>query len=144
MRARGSYLFILLGILLILAWILIFINFNVLEEKEYAVKFEVGGTPGFDLNSSALTFGRLPAGSSSTRSVLIQNDYDTRVFVSLFSSKSVSKMLVISENDFFLEPQESKAISFFVYASPNASLGEYNGQVKIRISRYGGLMDGKH
>jgi len=134
---------ILIGLVGIILLSILFVNYNILEKKEYAVKFEIGGSPGFDLNSTALTFGRIPFGSSSTRSILIKNDFDRTVFVSLSSSKEISSLLSISENDFFLKSGENKTLSFFVYSYPNITAGKYEGDVKLVVSRYRGIFNGK-
>lgn len=134
---------ILIGLIGIIAIGILFANYSVLEKREYVVKFEIGGRAGFDLNSSALTFGRVPVGSSATRSIFIENGFNREVFVSLSSSREISDVFSISENDFWLEPGENKTLSFFVHAYPEASTGAYNGKVSLVVSRFGGLFDGK-
>ena len=135
MKSHKTALFILLGIIVVMVLCFGLVRYNLVEKKEYIAKFEVGELPGFDLNSTALTFGRIPPKSSSTRSILLKNDFDKRVFVSL-SSTGLSNYLSISENDFFLGPGENKTVSFFINVPASTGYGTYVGRVEIVMHRW--------
>ncbi|MEK6927538.1 MAG: hypothetical protein AABX11_03835 [Nanoarchaeota archaeon] len=141
MKAKKIIFFVGLGLLFVLVLFFIFINFNTLQKQEYDTTFEIGETSGFDLNTSALTFGRISFNSSSTRSILVRNDFAIPVFVSLYISGNISKLISISENDFRLVPGENKSIEFKAYS--NADLGKYTGKVTLVVKRYEGLFNGK-
>lgn len=57
------------------------------------VNFQVGNTPGFNLNNSLLNFGQLTPGSSSTRNVFIYNRYNFSIQVKALVSKGISGFL---------------------------------------------------
>jgi hypothetical protein len=128
------------GILfIILLLFIIFNSWNILEKKEIPANFIIGERLGFDLNSSALTFGMLPPGASSSRAIEITNDFNREVFVSIYSSRSIIKFTRISENDFYLAPGETRSVSFTVYTEKNSTFGQYNGFIKIIIKKDSGV-----
>lgn len=124
--------------LLVLA-VFSFAKYNLLEKKEYVVKFEVGARSGFDLNTSALTFGRLSPGSSSTRSLNISNYYDFPVFVSFSSSKNLRDVIIVSNNDFILGAGERRSVEFLIHTTPDTSFGERLGTVGLEVKRFRGI-----
>lgn len=126
---------IFLGVALVLLAV-IFSSLNSFEKKYIPVNFEVGGAPGFDLNSSALTFGRLPVGASSTRQVSVANDFKQRVYVSISSSRDISKFIHVSKNDFFLESGEKQVLDFTIITNNETKVGKYDGYVTLKISRW--------
>ena len=48
-------------------------SLNAYLVKEIPIKFEVGEIIGIDVNSTALSFGRIPQGSTSTRTITVSN-----------------------------------------------------------------------
>ena len=108
-------------------------NSGVLEKKIIPAKVIVGNIYGFDLNSSALTFGMLVPGGSSSRSLNLENKYNKEIKVNIYSEGDIKKFILVSENNFILKENEAKSISFTVSAPLDAHFGTYEGKVYIVI-----------
>lgn len=130
--------YVLVGLFIIIILLSIFLYANLLEKisiidsDELEAKVIVGDNYGFDVNGTALTFGMISAGkSTSTREILLENHYDVPVKVEIYVDGDISEFMIISENDFILNVDESKKLGFSVsvpYSTPN---GNYSGIVKI-------------
>jgi hypothetical protein len=86
---------------------------------------------GFDVAEGKLTFGMFSDGGSASRGVTVENTFNESVFVSIQSEGNISEHLVVSNNNFFLEPGESRDLTFSVYAPNNNLYGDYVGTVTI-------------
>ena len=135
-KSGNNTIFLIIIILVLSTILLLFVIWNDIEKKELTLNFVVGEKLGFDLNSSALTFGSVTQGASASRDLILKNYYKKKVFVTVFSSKEISEMVTISENSFYLLPDEEKKVSFSVYVNKNSSYGAHEGKVKISIKKY--------
>ncbi len=98
--------------------------------KEIPVNMKTGKVIGFDVNSTALTFGRIPSGSTSTREIMITNDKNRQVKIVLKAEGDAAPFIGFEENNFILQPSEAKKIE--VYATPpSSSQDEYDGTLKV-------------
>ncbi len=88
---------------------------------------------GFDLNSSALTFGLLNQYSSSLRKITLTNNYNFPLIAKISSSGSISKILDYPAKTYIL-PENNVSIPITVYSEEN-SAGFYDGLVKVRLFR---------
>ncbi|MEK6811472.1 MAG: hypothetical protein AABX96_03115 [Nanoarchaeota archaeon] len=88
---------------------------------------------GFDLNSSALTFGSIALGGSSTRSILVNNSYSFPIRVESVIDGSIAEMIVYGP--LTIQPYQTSSFQFSVFAGPNVSLGNYTGNISIRLLR---------
>jgi len=120
---------ILIAILIFL--ILDFLNNIYLDKKEIYASFTASDKMGFDLNSTALTFGFLNPGNSASREILLENRFEKELNVKIIVKGDISKFLKVSEENFKLMPQESKKIGFNVYAPKDILLKKYEGKVII-------------
>ena len=83
---------------------------------------------GINLSASELTFGRLPAGSSGKRYIVLTNDHPFAVRLKTYSSGNISPYLALGDYDFSLEPGEEKNLTISVNA-PLKPLGYYDGYI---------------
>jgi|SRR3989338_4594066 len=88
---------------------------------------------GFDTNSTALTFGSIPLGGSSTRAILINNSYPFPVRAKPYIEGPISEL--ISYNSLIIRPSEASRFSFTVSSNQYTMLGDYTGNVSIRLYR---------
>jgi hypothetical protein len=124
-----------LGIVLLVSSLFYLYNyFKPLETRTLDVHFIIGNTPGFDVNSSALVFGRIPPKGSSSRKVVIQNTYEFPIKVSIFVSRDLSSYFIF-EDIHYIEPGMAKDIWFNVAIPNNASEGEFRGKALFKITR---------
>jgi len=99
--------------------------------KEFDASMETGRIIGFDINSSALTFGRVPPGSASKREIIITNDQDKPSKIILKIEGDIAQFVVFEENYVILQPQETKKINVFATAPLNIENEKYSGRVKV-------------
>lgn len=124
---------IILTIILLIAFL--FFSLNNIEEKKIGVRFQISERPGFDLNSSLLSFGKIPRGSTATRDILLENKFNYNILISIKVSPEVSKLLYASESKFILKPNEKKNVTFYVVAKNDSQYKEYLGWIKIKSTR---------
>lgn len=126
----------ILIILVFLSTLVIFISIiNLPLNKEViSAKFVLGENMGFDLSSGKLNFGKIVPDNSASREIIIENNYDEPIKVSIKSSGEISDYMIVSENNFILVPLESKNISFSIYTSGLTEFRDYEGKVSI-VSR---------
>jgi len=100
-----------------------------LEMKQIEVTFLVGNNPGFDLNTSALTFGKIPQGSSSTRSILLENPFNFPITAEIYPSENIADLL--SCNLKITIDKEPIHEPFTLSIPNNYSFGNYSGNINI-------------
>lgn len=131
-------IFIVLFFLIIILTTYLYANLidyiSVIETKSMYAKVSVGDKYGFDVNSSALMFGRItPGGGTSTRIVTVKNYYDVPVKVEVFAEGNIKEFMIVSDNNFRLPVGTEKNMSFYVSVPENTPYGDYEGEVKIII-----------
>lgn len=136
--SRTRRIVILTGILIGLALVLLVISLNLyfnrpLENRYIDVRFIVGENPGFDLNSSALSFGRVPIGGTATRSVAISNPYDFSVRLKISASREVSSYLAVPEGEVFISPRGEMSIPITLIIPSDMEFGSYSGTLRLEI-----------
>ncbi len=89
---------------------------------------------GFDLNSSALTYGSIVRGSSSTKRISIQNDFLFPVRVRATFYGPISHFLEDSP-DIEIFPGETSSMPFTLVTKYDSPLGKYEGFARILFYR---------
>jgi hypothetical protein len=129
------------GIVLFLIIVIVFFVFNlvnnflILEKKEIYTTVIVSDHVGFDLNTSALTFGMVQFGGSARRRIVLTNDFDREIKVVVKARGDISDYLVVSENDFVLGSGEERQVYFFVEVPSGIDSGEYDGFIEFVFGR---------
>lgn len=130
---RVTFFQILSAVIIILGVVVSLFYLNSRPSEVYSLTFEVSNVSGFDLNNSALTFGKIVPGSVVSRYVSIENDDNYEIYVEISSSKNLLPFLRVSENEFFLLPGEKKVLEFSISVPKNSSMVSYRGNVFIKI-----------
>lgn len=117
--------------LIIIVSILFIVVSMPLEKQIIPTKFVAGENMGFDLGPGNLNFGQIVPGYSASREVTISNNFKSPISTKIKSSGPVSDCIIISENNFILQPNESKDVIFSCYAEEGIELKEYNGKIII-------------
>ena len=136
---KKSNLMIFLSIIVILisiiALIFSFVNYlnKLIEVKEYEVIFFVeSGRAGFDLNSTALTFGIIPPGGGGTRKIDIENSYDFPIKVKFLVSENLADYMELPKG-MFLESGQKETVSININMPRNAEQTNYTGKFRIEF-----------
>jgi len=90
---------------------------------------------GFDINSTALIFGSIALGGSSTRSILINNSYPFAIKVKLVLEGSISDKIIYSP--IRIEPYKSSSFKMTFFSNLDDSLGDYDGNISVVLFRAG-------
>lgn len=128
-----AIIFVLLAIIFLI--VAFFLSYRVLNIETIPTSFSVGERPGFDLNLTALTFGQVVPGNGASRDITIDNSFDKPVKIEINSKGEISKYLIVSENDFVLQPGEVKEVSFSIFVPEEINWDTYSGEVKIKSLR---------
>ena len=117
--------------LVILFHSLFILNANVI--KEIPIKLEISQVIGFEVNETALTFGKIPPGASSTKKVILTNNEERNVRVILKVDDTSSSIVKLTEDDLILKPQETKIVYAVATAPSIAKNKQYEGKIKIYV-----------
>ena len=111
--------------------ILILIIQAPLNKQKIPTRFIAGEVMGFDLGPGNINFGQIVPGYSASRAMTIANIYDHPILITIESSGEISEYIIVSKNNFILQPNESKEITFSCYTEKGIELREYPGQIII-------------
>jgi len=90
---------------------------------------------GFNADTDGIHFGVLSKSSTGKRVVHINNTYDTEVIVVIKKYGELKDLVLITPNNFILQPNEKKDVEFSIQVPENMSVGNYTGFVKVNILR---------
>ena len=102
-----------------------------IEEVYMSMEFDNTLIAGFDANKTALTFGKIPLGSTSKRSFTVNNDLEFPVKIRIEKEGDISPYILISDASFNLDITEE--IEIIVLATPIRGIEEkkYEGTLRI-------------
>jgi hypothetical protein len=122
-------------ILVIILAISILILNAPLYKQTIPTKFIAGENSGFDLGPGNLNFGKIIPGQSVSREITITNEFDKSTITKIEASGEVSSCIIVSENNFILQPEESKDITFSCFPKLGIELKEYVGEITITTKK---------
>lgn len=128
MKRKNKFLISLATIVII---IIVLSIQSPLHKETIPTRFIAGETMGFDLGPGNLNFGKIVPGYRTTRAITITNTYDHPTTTSITSSGAISPYIIVSENNFNLQPTESKNLTFSCYPEKGIDLIEYPGEITI-------------
>ena len=111
----------------------IFLN-RTIEEREFYAKLEVSNISGFDLNSSALTFGLIMPGNSASRNLIIENNYGFPIMLVVSAIGKIERFLMF-EKIARVNTGERKVIGISAVIPDKTKYDVYEGKVIIRIKK---------
>ena len=124
--------------LVIVATSLVFILVNVQTayEMEMRVAVEKGRGVGFDLNTSAVTFGKLFPGAGSSRKFEINNTGTRPVEVVVKTFGAMGRWVAIAPQPLIITPeQRSGHFNATVMVPIDANAGNYTGRMLVLVLR---------
>ena len=117
-----------------LAFIVLFNSLFIMDAnliKELPINLKTGSIIGIDVNNTALTFGRLPLGSGSSREIIISNNKNEPIKIVFKVEGEVKSLISFEQNPIELQPHETKKINVFATSPSNSENEEYTGTLKI-------------
>jgi len=123
--------------MLILIFFILFYSINkyivsneVLQTKELDMFLTVSNYTGFNVDTDAIYFGTIPPGGSGKRIIVLHNlDMNSEVLIK--KEGNFVDWVVLDEDDFFMEANESKNVSIGVEVPANAEYRNYTGKLNI-------------
>lgn len=112
-----------------------FISNGVMQTKELDMFLTVSNYTGFNVDTDAIYFGTIPNGGSGKRIILLHNlDVNSEVLIK--KEGNFMDWILLEENNFFMEANESKNVSVSVRVPADADYGNYTGKLKIVFKRF--------
>ena len=111
----------------------VFFYFKSIEVKELKMDAEVTcpKCAGFNLNTDAVHFGKVPLGGSAVRNITIQGDSKNHKVV-LKAYGELAKWVSTTQNDFKLNAWETRGdIALVLKVPKDAEMRKYEGTLKI-------------
>jgi hypothetical protein len=93
----------------------------------------IGESPGFDVTTELIEFGRVPP-IGSAKKTLILNNRETTKLVHITATGKLKNLVQVSENNFIMHPGESKDLGVLAIVPADAKYGEYNGKLRIKFT----------
>lgn len=109
-----------------------YLNTRTLQSQSFYASVNVTdeNIAGFDANWTALTFGSMGKGGTSTRKIKLENGYPFPVVVIINAEGDIATLLNYDEI-IKIEKGERKIIALNAYAPLNLSRGFYSGRVEF-------------
>ncbi len=127
--------FLLLALSIFLFLIVFYINsLMVLEKKEIVATLRTGDTAGFDVNTTALTFGTISFGTFSQRSLILENNYDFPLEVEFKVKGNITKFLIF-DKFVYLESNEKKSVQISTITLTENDSGNYSGKMIVLFKK---------
>ena len=125
--------FLLLFAVVISTFLPYFFYKSFVIEDTVILGMEVKDNDHFGLNADAdaIKFGMIIPGTSSQRSIIIDNNAAYALKVVILKSGHIADWVKVSENNFILKGNETRQVIFEVSAPENADFENYAGEVKI-------------
>lgn len=134
---HNEKLILIFIVILVLVFILNIYSFirlsGIVEIRELDASIIVSDRIGFDLNSTALTFGAIIRGGSSTREISIENNFGFPIEAEIYGKGDTARF--ISPFEEHIEKDEKKSIKINAFVPEDAVSGEYKGKVIIKIKK---------
>lgn len=137
MKEKNKFLFAIVIFLFsfFIFFLVYFLNSHlILEKREFLTELKVGDSVGFDLNNSVLTFGTIPPGLFSNRSIILENDYGFPVYFE-FSAKGNIKDFLIFEKVILLGDGEKRSVDILAKVPGDSKEGAYSGKIIIILKK---------
>ena len=106
----------------------------IIDESEIFISVEVANVSGFDLNSSALIFGKIIPGAKASRKIEIKNNYYFPIVVKFDSEGNINELLEYNEL-IYINPNETKEAGFTIITYLNTTQGVYTGIISYVIKK---------
>src|SRR3989344_5075612 len=114
--------------ILLFIFSLFFTNSSISSWEVYASVNVSRNTLGFDVNESALTFGKVPSGSIVSRNVIFANTYEFPVMLDIKAEGDISQYLDFQER-ILVDSNKQEAIGFTLNIPEDMGEGFYDGHV---------------
>ena len=130
-----GYIFVAIILIFIIVMAAVLISKLVIDKEYKVVKvyFQVGSSPGFDLDNSILTFGRVVPGGGALRKINLENLKDVPIELNVKASKSVVDFLIVDIPE-TLGPYEKIEVPVNLAIPSDMPYGNYSGMLIFELT----------
>jgi len=132
------FLYVLLAASLISLFLSFFVWSNyyssVYKIQKFGMDVYVINELGFDVSSEAMHFGHVPPGARALKHVNISVN-DIRTLVTIETEGNISQFVYVSDNDFIMEPHETRKIEVTAAIPNNTKINSYYNGIMTVILR---------
>ncbi|UCD03488.1 MAG: hypothetical protein JSW73_03050 [Candidatus Woesearchaeota archaeon] len=111
----------------------IYYSFSIVETRTYGLDFIIpeDNNIGFNPENDSFHMGTVPIDSSSSRKFYLSHNYYHPVKVDIKGIGNITPYIVLSDNNFILEPNVSKkvVIKLIPKIAPDPQPGNYSGEL---------------
>jgi len=108
---------------------------SIYQIQKFAMDVYIKNELGFDVGSDAIHFGYVPPGGKAMKNVNITVD-DVRTLVTIESEGNISGFMRLSDNDFILEPYETRKVEVSAVIPKSTQLNKYyNGTLMVILRK---------
>ncbi len=131
---------LLFSIILLVVSFLIFLvsvlecKYVTLNREEISATLDVGDTPAFNITNFSLSFGTITEETTSSRMLIINNDYSFPIVASFKPEGNISRFFVF-EKKIEIPPHENRTVKISAVLSKNESYGHYSGKIHVVLRR---------
>lgn len=133
-KMRRSKLYILIFLIIIIAitgTILTYYSYNIYDVRRIDMSIIVFDHYGFSVSPESLEFGmNIPGGGGNSRSIHLMHDYKKPLMVQIIPEGEMATW-VSFDNNFVLEPNVDKELTFNVNVPSGVQYGNYTGEIVI-------------
>jgi len=129
-------IFVLLMIsLLLLMFSIIYNPDKVSKKEEIFAKLMIGEPAGFDVNDSALIFGRLPPSTSANRQMIITNNYGFPIYAEFSIKGNISDFIIPNPPVYLNVGEKENVVVSTIEIPKDAVFGIYEGIFVINFKK---------
>lgn len=137
MRKENNLLFLSVLIFIVILIIFMFalkLTFFYIDKREFYTSLEISDKTGFDVNSSALIFGEVMPGSSSTKNLILTNNYNFPIKIETKVEGDIKRFLNF-DKIIFADINETKKISISASVPFDDERKNYSGKVVFLVRK---------
>ncbi len=121
---------VIIAVSFVYLWFENFVIFST-EEVDMHIKVVGGKMIGINTDTDAIYFGKVRKGGLATRKIIIDNNDDRPHMIQIKTFGDLSKWVYVSENNFILDPSESKNVSVSCEVPTDVEIGNYTGKLQV-------------
>ncbi len=121
-------------VVLVMSSSIYFYYISPISEFTYSTTaFVTQDTAGFDVNTSAITFGSIIIGGTSTRSILVNNSYPFPIRVKPEIEGDIAQLVTYDPT--IINPYNTSKFYLTIYADSYDLVGNYTGNITLKLMR---------
>lgn len=123
------------SVAILLLTVSLFLYLKPIDRQEIPANFFLSESPGMGHIEGELLLGAIPINQTGSRTIIVSNEYNRKILVKIKSMGEIKKNIIVSENNFYLDPKEQKSLTFTAFTNGLTEYKEYSGKIIIISKR---------